>query len=121
MVEKTENIIAKKSYNFALKAISIYRSLIVNKEYILSKQFLKSATSIGANVEEALGAQSKRDFIAKLSISYKETREVHYWLRLMKDSSFLNENIANELIQDCEELLKILTSILKSSKESIHC
>jgi len=121
MREKTKNIIASKSYQFALKSITIYKMLITKNEFILSKQFLNSATSVGANIEKALGAQSKKDFIAKLSISYKETREVPYWIRLMKDSSILNENISNKLIRDCEELMKILTSILKSSKESLNC
>lgn len=114
---KTENVIAAKTYSFSLKAIEVYKSLILEKEYILSKQFLRSATSIGANVEEAIGGQSKRDFIAKLSISYKEAREVHYWIRLLRDSKILEEKVAKELILDSEEILKILTAILKSSKK----
>jgi len=117
----SKNIIVTKTYAFALKSIGVYKSLISNNEYILSKQFLKSATSIGANVEEAIGAQSRKDFIAKLSISYKEAREVHYWIRLLKDSSLLEDNIAKELLFDCEEILKILTAILKSSKEPKNC
>lgn len=116
MKTKSENVIVTKSYSFALKAIKTYKTLIANNEYILSKQFLKSATSIGANIEEAMGGQSKKDFIAKLSISYKEAREVHYWIRLLKDSSLIKLEIANDLLKDCEEILKILTAILKTSK-----
>jgi four helix bundle protein len=114
---KTENVIAAKTYSFSLKAIEVYKSLISEKEYILSKQFLRSATLIGASVEEAIGGQSKRNFIAKLSISYKEAREVHYWIRLLRDSKILEEKVAKELILDSEEILKILTAILKSSKK----
>lgn len=115
---KTENVIVTKTYSFALKVIKVYKTLIANNEYILSKQFLKSATSIGANIEEAVGAQSKKDFIAKLSISYKEAREVHYWIRLLKDSNLLEDKIAKELLNNCEEILKILTAILKTSKSN---
>ncbi|MBU8893672.1 MAG: four helix bundle protein [Bacteroidales bacterium] len=118
MENKSENIIVSKTYAFALKAIRLYKSLLSNNKYILSKQFLKSATSIGANVEEAIGGQSKKDFIAKLSISYKEAREVHYWIRLLKDSSLINLEIANDLLMDCEEILKILTANLKTSKSN---
>jgi len=118
MEAKTENIIVTKTYAFALKSIGVYKSLILNNEYVLSKQFIRSATSIGANVEEAIGAQSKKDFIAKISISYKESREVHYWIRLLKDSVLLESSIATELLRDCDEIQKILTAILKTSKES---
>ena len=114
---KSENVIVEKTYQFAINAIEVYKNLVGNKrEFILSKQFLRSATSIGANVEEAIGAQSKKDFIAKLSISYKEAREVNYWIRLLRDSNFLETNNANELLHDSEEILRILTAILKSSK-----
>lgn len=85
-----ENIIKIKSYQFALNCINIYKDLNNNKrEYILSKQFLRSATSIGANIEEGLAGQSKRDFIAKFQISYKEAKETHYWLRFFETRRFL--------------------------------
>ena len=86
------------------------------KEFILSKQLIRSGTSIGANVEEAIGAQSKNDFISKISISYKEARETLYWLSLLTDSGFLNKQQSDTLVCDCEELLKILGSILRTSK-----
>ena len=114
---KEDNIIRNKSYNFSLKIIKIYQELTLEKrEFILSKQLIRSGTSIGANVEEAVGAQSKNDFIAKLSISYKESWETLYWLRLLTDSKFLNDQQSSSLISDCEELLKILGSILKTAK-----
>lgn len=113
-----ENIIKTKSYAFALRVIKLYKFLsIEKKEYILSKQILRSATSIGANVEEADAGQSKRDFIAKLQISLKESKETHYWLRLLRDSDFIDENQSESLITDCNEIIYILTSILKSAKE----
>ncbi|HLP86908.1 MAG TPA: four helix bundle protein [Candidatus Paceibacterota bacterium] len=114
---KEDNVIKNKSYNFSLKIIKIYQDLTKDKkEFILSKQLIRSGTSIGANIEEAIGAQSRNDFISKISISYKETRETHYWLQLLTDSNFLNKQQSDTLIYDCEELLKILGSILRTSK-----
>jgi len=89
---KEDNVIQLKSYNFALRMVKLYRFLTEKKkEYVLSKQILKSGTSIGANVEEALGAQSKADFICKLAIAYKEARETHYWIRILRDSKYITE------------------------------
>ncbi len=114
-----ENPARDKSYDFALRIIKLYKYLIEEKkEYVLSKQILRSGTSIGANVEEAIGGQSRRDFLAKISIAYKETRESHYWLRLLRDSSFLDPEVAQSLLSDCEELLKILGSIQKTTKNN---
>lgn len=89
------------------------------KEYILSKQLLRSGTSIGANAEEAVGGISKKDFVAKLSISYKEARETRYWLRLMRDTKILDNNEASSLIKDCDEILRIIYSIIKSSRNNM--
>lgn len=115
---KNENVILVKTYSFAKRIIRLYLFLSKEKkEYILSKQILRCGTSIGANVEEAQGGQSKKDFIAKTQISLKETKETHYWLRLLKDTDILEENLANSLIKDCEEILYILTAILKGSKK----
>ena len=114
-----QNPARDKSYDFALRIIKLYKYLIEEKkEYILSKQILKSGTSIGANVEEAIAGQSRRDFLAKISISYKETRETHYWLRLLRDSNFLEKDVAQSLLGDCAELLKILGSIQKTTKNN---
>ncbi len=113
-----ENIIQDKSYAFSLRVVKLYKYFIANRiEYVLIKQLLRSGVSIGANIEEAIGAQTRKDFIAKLNISYKEARETKYWLRLLRDSEFLKPNEANSLLIDIEEILKILAKILTTSKE----
>ncbi len=112
-----ENIILVKTYNFSLLIINIYRHLTENrKEYVLSKQLLRSATSIGANSEEAAAGISKKDFIAKYQIAYKEAKESHYWLRLLRDCDLLDKNKANEALVQCEEIIRILNAILQTSK-----
>jgi len=112
---KDGNVIQEKSYAFALRVVKLSRHLAEEKrEFILSKQLLRSGTSIGANVEEAIGGQSERDFFAKLSISYKEARESKYWLRLLRDSDYLTPTQAESLLTDIEEILKIIGSILKT-------
>jgi four helix bundle protein len=117
---KTENIILDKTYAFALKIISVYKHLSVEKrEFVLSKQLLRSGTSIGANMEEAQGGQSQRDFLAKISISYKEARESSYWIRLLRDSDYLTAEEANSLLNDCDEVIKIIGSIQKSIKNKL--
>lgn len=113
------NPIVEKSYAFSVRIIKCFQMLThERKEYILSKQLLRSATSIGANVEESQGGQNKRDFIAKIQIAYKEAKETHYWLRLLRDTKYLDEQQSISLIADCEEIIRILVSILKSSKDS---
>ena len=112
-----ENIIQTKSYEFALKIVKLHRVLVENKkEFVLSKQLLRCGTSIGANIEEAIGGQSEKDFYAKLTISYKEARETKYWIRLLKDSEYLDKEIANDFLNDVEELLRIIGSIQKTLK-----
>lgn len=114
---QAENPLLKKSYDFALKIIKLYKSIIhANKEYILSKQLLRSGTSIGANISEANGAISNADFSAKISIAYKESLEVKYWLSLLKDSEYISNEIAHKLMVDADELSKIMFSILKTTK-----
>jgi len=116
---KTENksIISEKSYAFALLIISIYKELKIQNEFILSKQILRSGTSIGANVNEAISAESKKDFVHKLGISLKEARETKYWLNLLKDSDYINQETFNKLNKNCEELIKILSSIILTTKQ----
>ena len=110
-----ENIILTKTYNLALRIIKLYKYLSKDKkEYTLSKQILRSGTSIGANAEEAAGSISKKEFRAKFFISYKEARETHYWLRLLRDSDYIDKETANSLLTDVDEILKILGSILKT-------
>lgn len=99
---KSDNIIQIKSYAFLIRIINLYKFLISeHKEYVLSKQLLRCGTSIGAYIEEAIGGQSKKDFIAKLSIAYKEAREAHYWIRLLRDTDCLNNDQCNSLLADC--------------------
>jgi len=116
---KQGNIVQTKSYQFALEIVKACRWLSnEKKERIISIQLLRSGTSIGANIEEVIGGQSKRDFESKLRISYKEVRETHYWLRLLTDVGYFQRDQSKKLIIDCEELLKILSSILKTLQSS---
>ena len=111
------NVIQEKSYRFSVRIINCIKKIRVdNKEYILTDQLIRSATSIGANVEESIGAQSDKDFLHKISIAYKEARETKYWLKLLRDTSYLEIEESESLIIDCEELLKILGSIQKTLK-----
>jgi four helix bundle protein len=114
-----ESIVQKKSFQFSLKIISFYKKLQKDKEFIISNQILRSGTSIGASVEEALAGQSKRDFTAKMSISSKEARETKYWLRLLKESELTDLDV-NSLILDIDELIRILTSIVKTSQQNLN-
>lgn len=110
-----ENIIEKKSFEFALFVIEVYKKLIYEKkEYVLSKQFLRAGTSIGANVVEGEDAQSKNDFISKMGIALKEASETKYWIRLMRRSNYLCENDSDRLIRKCDEIIRILRSIVKT-------
>ena len=112
---KTNNPALDKSYDFALTVVKLcYAIQNDKKEFILSKQLLRSATSIGANMEEAIGGQSAKDFLHKVSIAYKETRESHYWIRLMGDSGLIESTEKEELLEKVDELLRILGSIQKT-------
>ncbi len=116
---KKNNVIQTKTYDFAVKSVKLYKEIVEKKrEYVLSKQLLRSGTSIGANVEEAIGAQSRKDFFAKLTIAYKEARESHYWIRLLKDTEYILKERAEELLNDVEEILRIIGSIQKSIRNS---
>lgn len=100
---KSDNVVQNKSYDFALRIVKVYKYLSQEKkEFVLSKQLLRSGTSIGANIEEAIGGQSKADFFAKLTIAYKETRESKYWIRLLRDSDYLTVEQSNDLLKDVE-------------------
>ncbi|MBU1635101.1 four helix bundle protein [bacterium] len=114
---KKNNVIQDKSYSFALRIVKLYQFLVnERKEFVLSKQILRSGTSIGANVEEAIGGQSEKDFKSKMTIAYKEARETHYWLRLLRDSDYLSKENTKIILSDCDEILKILGSIIKTMK-----
>ena len=114
---KRENVICDKSYAFALRIIKLYKYLTLEqKEFVLAKQLLRSGTSVGANVEEAIAASSKSDFVHKLNIAAKEARETSYWLRLLKDSQYLPEKAFESIHEDGLEIRRIISSILITMK-----
>src|SRR5690349_19370889 len=119
-MENKNNPVANKSYAFALNIIKTYKYLIENsKEYVLSKQLLRSGTAIGALIKEAEHAQSKADFLNKMNVALKEANETEYWLMLLKDSNNLNEEQFTSIHNDCKELIRLLISIVKTSKQNI--
>src|SRR5215203_4493150 len=114
---KSENKILGLSFDFAISVIDLYKKLVERKEFILSKQLLRSGTSIGANVEEALAAQSRKDFISKMSIASKEARETRYWLRLLDKSKLVALNY-QPFLDSIEHIINILTKIVKTTVQS---
>ena len=115
-----DNIIKTKSYDFAIRVINLYKYLTKEKrEYVLSKQLLRSGTSIGANVREALDGQSKKDFLSKMNIALKEASETQYWLELLISTDYINEKQVESILSDCIEICKILGSIVKTTKTTI--
>lgn len=116
---KTNNIIRDKSYEFALKVTMLCQHIQRDKkEYSLTRQLVNSGTSVGSNIEEAIGGQSRKDFFAKLTISYKEARESRYWLRLLRDTGIAEKEKTNLLISDCEEIIRIITAIQKTMRKN---
>ncbi len=115
----SESIVKVKSFELAIRGVNFYKWLIAEKkEFIMSKQFLRSVTSVGANVREAVNAQSKADFIHKLSISQKECDESMYWLEILNATNYISENEFESLHQQCNEVLKIIKSIIITSKKN---
>jgi four helix bundle protein len=113
-----ENVLKDKSYKFAVRIVKVYGHIVdKTREYVLSKQLLRSGTSIGANVAEANEAQSRPDFISKLSIALKETVETEYWLNLLTDTHYLTQAQSESLLPDCIELKAILVAVIKSTKQ----
>ncbi len=114
-----ESIVADKSKAFSLRIIKLYQYLrSEKKEYVMANQVLASGTSIGANIREALHAQSRQDFFAKMYISYKEANETAYWLELLHESEYIEEEAFESIYEDCKEIIKMLTAITKASKTS---
>lgn len=111
------NVVVEKSKGFALRIIALYKYLSENKEFVLSKQILRSGTSIGANIAEAQCAISRKDFLAKMYIAFKECSETAYWLELLYRSGYITNTQYDSLYADCDELFKLLSSITKSAKE----
>jgi four helix bundle protein len=119
MIKEKSNIV-DRTYKFALRIIKLLSFLPKNTSgSVIGNQIMKSGTSIGANVEEAQGAGSKKDFINKMTISKKEARETRYWLKLIKDSGMLTARQVDDLIDECDSILKILTAIVKTAKNSL--
>ena len=116
---KDNNQIAIDSKNFAIRIVKTYKYLNdVKKEFVMSKQILRSGTSIGANISESVFAQSKQDFISKLSISLKEASETKFWLELLHESGYINSNDFSSIYQECQELIRLLISITKTQNNA---
>ena len=117
---KKDNVVMSKSYAFALRVIKLYKYLIYEKkEYVLSKQLLRSGTSIGALIREAEHAQSKADFLNKMNVALKEANETQYWIELLRDSEYLSITESQSIIEESSELIRLLASIVKSTKASL--
>lgn len=115
---KAGNIVQEKSFAFAIEIVKTCQYLNEEKkEFVLSKQLLRSGTSVGANIEEAIGAQSSKDFLHKMSISYKEARETRYWINLLKETNYLTNDNAIPLINNVDELCRIIGKIQTTTKE----
>ena len=114
-----ENVVRDKSYKFALRVVKAFKYLTQeHREFVLSKQVLRSGTSIGALVSEAEHAQSQADFINKMYVALKEANETEYWLRILKDSEYIDEKTFTSIYADCDELIRLLVSIVKTAKET---
>ena len=118
MKTKEENIIVIKSYAFAVRCVNLYKYLCeVKNDYIIGRQLMRSGTSIGANIKEATRGVSKADFTAKMSISLKEASESEFWIELLRDTDYITTEQAESMLADCQELLKLLMTIVKTSKQ----
>ena len=121
MKTKEENIVVQKSYMFSVRCVNLYKYLSEEKhDSVIGKQLLRSGTSIGANVKEALRGYSKADFASKISIALKEASETEYWIEILRDTGYITTSQADSMLKDCVELIKILMSIVKKTKENIN-
>lgn len=121
MKDPKDNIVVQKSFNFAVRCVNLYKYLCyktILKEFVISKQLLRSGTSIGANIEEAMGAQSTADFLSKLSVSYKEARESKYWIKLLHETDYIADEEYNSLIEDIDELINIIAKIKLTTEKN---
>lgn len=114
-----KSLIKEKSYNFALTVINLYKLLAKQNEFIVSKQLLKSGTSVGSNVEEALAGQSRPDFLSKMSIASKEARESNYWIRLLRDGGFIDRKHLEKPLAESDELIRMLTAVVKTTSKTL--
>ena len=115
-----ENIVKNKSFDFAVRIVKLYKFLVNKKEFVLSKQLLRSGTSVGAMIREAEHAESTADFIHKMAIAQKEINESIYWLELLKETDFLDKTQFENINSDAIEIIKLITSIIKSTKNNIN-
>lgn len=115
-----ENVLYEKAFRFSVRIVNLYKYLKENKkEYVISKQLLRSGTSIGANVKEGIVAQSKKDFLSKMYISLKEASETEYWLELLKETKYIDKRMFDSIIEDCKEINKILCATVKTTRQSL--
>lgn len=115
-----ENIVYEKAFKFAIRVVNLYKYLINEKnEYILSKQILRSGTSIGANIKEGIEGQSTRDFLSKMSIALKEASETEYWLELLIETNYIEKESFKDILDNCKEINKILTAIIRTTKNKL--
>ncbi|MDH6534481.1 four helix bundle protein [Parabacteroides sp. 52] len=112
-----ENVVMQKSYGFAIRIVKLYKALCKRKEFVLSKQLLRSGTAIGALIREAEHAQSRADFVNKMNIALKEANESEYWIMLLKDTGYLSDSEYDSIINDCQELVRLTICIVRSSKK----
>ena len=120
-MDSQDNIIVQKSFDFAVRCVNLYKHLCYknsHKEFVISKQLLRSGTSIGANIEEAIGGQSTADFIAKLNIAYKEARESNYWIRLLFHTGYITDKEYESIINDLNDIMNIIAKILITTKKN---
>ena len=116
---KSKSIVYSKAFSFSIRIVHLYKYLSEEKrEWVLSRQVLRSGTSVGANVKEALYAQSKKDYISKMNIALKEAGETEYWIELLIETEYINEKLGKSLLEDCVEIIKMLVSIIKTSRNN---
>ena len=118
MIKKS--LVYEKAFNFSIRIVKMFQYLQDKKEYVMSKQVVRFGTSIGANIKEALYAQSKKDFAHKMNIALKESAETEYWLELLKETQYISNEMFNSAIEENREILKMLASIVKTSKENLE-
>ena len=120
MKSNEDNIVVQKSLSFAIRCVNLYKFLRKQQEYVMSKQLLRSGTSVGANIREASLAYTKSDFAHKMSIAYKEAGETRYWFELLHATDYLSDKEAQSLMDDCDEILRILSKIIISAKNDLN-
>ena len=114
------SVLQGKSENFAVRVVNLYKFLVKKQEFEISKQLKRSGTSVGANITEALFGSSKKDYLAKMYIAFKECNETMYWLRVLHRTDYLNDSEYNSIYGDCRELVKMLASTIKTTKENLN-